>query len=159
MTRSTRPHDTMLKFGYPKSLVRDYGCWVVLARPKQATLGALVTARVWLELDSRAATTVSFLTLAFVQLWQVFNMRSPRACVFDNQVTRNPYVWMALLLCTAILLAAVYLPVLSGPLEIVHPDATAWGVILGFSLAPLVVIQAGMIVMRRWGSARNGRTR
>ena len=44
MTRSTRPHDTMLKFGYPKSLVRDYGCWVVLARPKQATLGALVLA-------------------------------------------------------------------------------------------------------------------
>jgi len=131
-----------------------HGCLITAA-----TLGALVTARVWLELDSRAATTVSFLTLAFVQLWQVFNMRSPRACVFDNQVTRNPYVWMALLLCTAILLAAVYLPVLSGPLEIVHPDATAWGVILGFSLAPLVVIQAGMIVMRRWGGARNGRTR
>ena len=44
MTRSTRPHDTMLKFGYPNSLVRDYACWVVLARPKQATLGALVLA-------------------------------------------------------------------------------------------------------------------
>ncbi len=44
MTKSTRPHATMLKFGYPASLVREYGRWVVMARPHQATLGALVLA-------------------------------------------------------------------------------------------------------------------
>jgi len=32
----------MTKFGYPQSLVRDYARWVVLLRPQQATLGALV---------------------------------------------------------------------------------------------------------------------
>jgi len=32
----------MIKFGHPHSLVRDYGYWAVLLRPKQATLGALV---------------------------------------------------------------------------------------------------------------------
>lgn len=32
----------MVKFGYPDSLVQDYEYWVVLARPAQATLGALV---------------------------------------------------------------------------------------------------------------------
>ena len=32
----------MVKFGYPASLVRDYGNWVVLVRPGQCTLGALV---------------------------------------------------------------------------------------------------------------------
>jgi diadenosine tetraphosphate (Ap4A) HIT family hydrolase len=32
----------MTKFGYPQSLVRDYVHWVVLLRPQQATLGALV---------------------------------------------------------------------------------------------------------------------
>jgi diadenosine tetraphosphate (Ap4A) HIT family hydrolase len=32
----------MTKFGYPDSLVCDYAHWVVLLRPKQATLGALV---------------------------------------------------------------------------------------------------------------------
>lgn len=34
----------MLAFGYPDSLVQEYDHWVVLARPKQVTLGALVMA-------------------------------------------------------------------------------------------------------------------
>ena len=33
---------TMAKFGYPESLVREYDYWVVLVRPQQVTLGALV---------------------------------------------------------------------------------------------------------------------
>ncbi|MET4806865.1 HIT family protein [Limibacillus sp. MBR-115] len=35
---------TIEKFGYPDSLVADYANWVVLLRPAQATLGALVLA-------------------------------------------------------------------------------------------------------------------
>jgi diadenosine tetraphosphate (Ap4A) HIT family hydrolase len=33
---------TLKKFGYPGTLVREYEHWVVLLRPQQATLGALV---------------------------------------------------------------------------------------------------------------------
>lgn len=33
---------TMKKFGYPDTLVKEYAHWVVLLRPQQATLGALV---------------------------------------------------------------------------------------------------------------------
>ena len=40
-----------------------------------ATFGALALARFWLELDEPATVTVAFLTLAFAQLWHVFNMR------------------------------------------------------------------------------------
>jgi diadenosine tetraphosphate (Ap4A) HIT family hydrolase len=35
-------NQTMEKFGYPDTLVREYSCWTVQLRPKQATLGALV---------------------------------------------------------------------------------------------------------------------
>jgi len=35
-------NDTMTKFAFPQSSVREYERWAVLARPKQATLGALV---------------------------------------------------------------------------------------------------------------------
>ncbi|WP_299617646.1 HIT family protein [Pelagibius sp.] len=42
MTLSSKPNDTMTKFGYPDTLIRDYRRWVVLLRPHQATLGALV---------------------------------------------------------------------------------------------------------------------
>ena len=35
---------TMLKFGYPGTLIREFGHWVVLLRPAQVTLGSLVLA-------------------------------------------------------------------------------------------------------------------
>src|SRR5687767_11275721 len=37
-------NDTMMKFGYPASLIRDYEHWVVLLRPAQVTLGSLILA-------------------------------------------------------------------------------------------------------------------
>jgi diadenosine tetraphosphate (Ap4A) HIT family hydrolase len=36
------PNATAVKFGHPASLIREYRHWLVLARPQQATLGALV---------------------------------------------------------------------------------------------------------------------
>ena len=37
-------NETMLKFGYPNSLIREYKHWVVLLRPAQVTLGSLILA-------------------------------------------------------------------------------------------------------------------
>ena len=37
-------NETMRKFGYPATLVREYDQWVVLLRPAQVTLGSLVLA-------------------------------------------------------------------------------------------------------------------
>lgn len=37
-------NETMLKFGYPDSLIREYEHWAVLLRPAQVTLGSLVLA-------------------------------------------------------------------------------------------------------------------
>ena len=37
-------NETMVKFGYPDSLIRDYEHWVILLRPAQVTLGSLVLA-------------------------------------------------------------------------------------------------------------------
>ena len=38
------PNQTIAKFGYPQTLLAEYDHWVVLLRPKQVTLGALVLA-------------------------------------------------------------------------------------------------------------------
>lgn len=35
-------HDTLVKFGYPDTLIHEGRFWSVLLRPQQATLGALV---------------------------------------------------------------------------------------------------------------------
>ena len=35
-------HDTLIKFGFPDSLIKSYEHWSVLLRPDQATLGSLI---------------------------------------------------------------------------------------------------------------------
>jgi diadenosine tetraphosphate (Ap4A) HIT family hydrolase len=37
-------NETMRKFGYPNTLIREYDHWVILLRPAQVTLGSLVLA-------------------------------------------------------------------------------------------------------------------
>ena len=104
-----------------------------------STLSALVIGRYGLGLQGEALVTVSFLTLAFAQLWHVFNMRGRGSGVLRNAVTSNPYVWMAVALCTAILLLAIYAPPLAAALQIVPPDRVGWMLVLAASLAPLLL--------------------
>ncbi|MFB6099122.1 MAG: cation transporting ATPase C-terminal domain-containing protein, partial [Salinibacter sp.] len=73
-------------------------------------------------LEGEAAVTVSFLTLAFGQLWRVVAMWQPESGVFSNEVTRNRYVW-----------------------------AAAWGLIALLSLVPLGVGQI-MLLVRRYNN-------
>jgi P-type Ca2+ transporter type 2C len=115
-----------------------------------AGYGALITASVlvalWIALeglgmDADHAVTVSFLVLAFAQLWHVFNLRGGGTTFFRNDIVRNPYVWGALGICILLLLAAVYLPVLSDVLKLHAPGAKGWLLIIGMSLVPLLVGQ------------------
>jgi Ca2+-transporting ATPase len=104
-----------------------------------STLTALVIGRYGLGLRGDALVSVSFLTLAFAQLWHVFNMQGAGSPVFINAVTRNPYVWMAVALCTAILLLAVYVPPLAEALQVVPPNWAGWTLVVAASMAPLLV--------------------
>ena len=106
-----------------------------------AVLGAFALALVWLKMEKRQAVTVSFLTLAFSQLWHVFNMRDRGSKFLDNEITGNRFVWGALVLCTGLLLGAVYLPGLSHVLKATDPGMAGWALILVASLIPFVVGQ------------------
>jgi len=106
-----------------------------------SVLGAFALALIWLEMDSTQAVTVSFLTLAFAQLWHVFNMREHDSGLIRNDITRNLYIWGALALCTLLLVAAVYLPGLSDVLKMTPPGSSGWFLIIAMSLIPLVMGQ------------------
>ncbi len=114
------------------------------------TFAALALARFWLESDSRSVVTVTFLTLAFAQLWHVFNMRSARSDLLNNEVIRNPFVWGALILCSVLLAVAVYFPPLAQALGLAEPTMAMWTVILVMSVAPLIVWQVAMEVLKAW---------
>jgi Ca2+-transporting ATPase len=85
--------------------------------------------------------TVTFLTLAFAQLWHAFNMRHPQSGLICNEVTRNSWLWGALLLCTALLAAPPYLAPMADVMQLTPPTPTMWATILGMSLTPLIITQ------------------
>ncbi len=103
-----------------------------------AVLSASYIARQVLTMSSEQAVTVSFLTLALAQLWQVFNMRDAGIALFKNEITTNPFVWYALILCVIILLGAVLLPGISIVLHLSNPGWSGWMTALGLSVAPVL---------------------
>jgi Ca2+-transporting ATPase len=103
-----------------------------------STLASLLIGRYWLELHGDALVSVSFLTLAFAQLFHVFNMRGRSSGLFVNAVTRNAYVWIAVALCSALLLFAVYAPPLASALRLEAPDLEGWILVVVASVAPLL---------------------
>ncbi|KPK43156.1 MAG: ATPase [Phycisphaerae bacterium SG8_4] len=86
-----------------------------------------------LGLDESQAVTVSFLTLAFAQLWHIFNMRARKTSLLKNDITSNPYVWGALALCTVLLILSVYLPPMAAILKLVNPGVSGWLLVLAAS--------------------------
>ena len=128
---------------HPKEPILGRGQWLAIALYGAtltiATFGALALARFGLKLDEQATVTVTFLTLAFGQLWHVFNMRHQRSGLIDNEVSRNPWMWAALALCAGILLTAAYVPSLAYMLHMVAPDLKMWGTIFLMSTLPLLL--------------------
>lgn len=97
-------------------------------------------------LTEKESVSIAFLTLAFAQLFHVFNMRGYKSGLLSNEVTRNGYVWLAVLFCTALLFAAVYIPVIAGVMKLQAPSSTGWLVIAIMSLVPLIVGQVLKLV-------------
>lgn len=106
-----------------------------------SVLGAFALAFTWLQMEADSAVTVSFLTLAFAQLWHVFNMRDRGSHFWRNDITQNTFVWGALALCVALLLAAMYVPGLAAILKVKRLDAQGWLLVTAMSLLPLLVGQ------------------
>ncbi|WP_265111161.1 cation-translocating P-type ATPase [Halosolutus halophilus] len=123
-----------------------------------ATIGAFVIAGGMYAggMETEEAVTVSFLTLAFAQLWHVFDVREITSGTLRNEITTNLYIWGALGLSTLILVGAVYLPGISLALSTAPIGLDGWLVVLGMSLIPLVVGQGEREFRRRFGTPNFG---
>jgi Ca2+-transporting ATPase len=140
----------------PKEPILARSHWITIVLQSLAltagTFGALALARLWLDLDSRPVITVTFLTLAFAQLWHVFDMRSPHARLLRNEVTRNPWLWASLALCTGLLAVPPYLPPVAYVLHLAPPTPAMWLIIITLSAAPMIVTQAVTVALATWRS-------
>jgi Ca2+-transporting ATPase len=91
---------------------------------------------------------VAFITLAFAQLFHVFNMASAHAKLFINEITKNKFVWLAILICTALMIAVYLLPQARDAMGLVELPLEVWMISIAASLLPLVSVQAYKITMK-----------
>jgi Ca2+-transporting ATPase len=64
-----------------------------------AVLGITIYANFELELSPIEINNMAFYTLIFAQLLNIFNMPRRQLSFFKNEVTTNPWVWSAIVLC------------------------------------------------------------
>lgn len=92
-------------------------------------------------MDDRATNSVAFVTLTFAQLFHVFNMSSPRSGLLINEVTRNKFVWLALLLCVIIVGLVFSFPAMRLVLGLTVLSVNIWLIALAASCLPLVILK------------------
>lgn len=99
--------------------------------------------------DVKVLNNVAFITLAFAQLFHVFNMSSNHAGIWSNEVTRNRFVWLALLLCFFLIFLVYLFPQARAALNLYRLSLNVWVVAVLASLLPLVLVQLYRLVWSR----------
>ncbi|MGM0445767.1 MAG: cation transporting ATPase C-terminal domain-containing protein, partial [Bacillota bacterium] len=89
-------------------------------------------------LESR---TIGFMTIAFVQLFHVFNVRRENGLGFDKTLLQNKYLWGAIVLTIGLQLLAVYTTFLQNIIHTVALQPTMWYLVLIGSLVPVAALQ------------------
>ncbi|PVW12630.1 cation-translocating P-type ATPase [Marixanthomonas spongiae] len=103
--------------------------------------GAYLYAHFVWESPEDITNNIAFFSLAFSQFLHVFNMRDGTESFFNNQVTRNKYVWMAVALCFVTVIVAYFIPGLAEVFNFQELETHVWVLIAVASLLPSVIIQ------------------
>jgi Ca2+-transporting ATPase len=113
--------------------------WSYSAVIAAAALGAAITGQ---DVDSpEAANNILFFTLIFSQLLHVLNMASAREPLFNNEIFRNRYVWLAIGLSAFITLLVFFIPALSEVLHVRNMKGEDWYIVAAFSFGSCVLVQ------------------
>ncbi len=113
-----------------------------------AVLGITAYAHIALKQPPEVINNMAFYTLVVGQLLNIFNMPLRKTSFFFNEVTKNLWVWAALLICGIIVLVSNLIPPIASTLSLVPLTIAQWGLIAGFGVASLVITQIALRVYR-----------
>lgn len=114
-----------------------------------AILVAVVYCKQTISSDSKILNNVAFITLVFAQLFHVFNMSSAHSKLIVNEITKNKFVWIALVICTLLMVLVYALPQMRLVLDLAILPPKIWLVSILSALIPLVVFQFLKIIRER----------
>ena len=118
---------------------------------------AVVYCKQYITPDDKISNNVAFITLAFAQLFHVFNMSAFDSKVFINDITKNKYVWLAVVICTGFMILVFISPQMRLVLGLDYLPTKIWIVSILASFIPLFLIQLYKIIFRK--SFRKGLTK
>jgi P-type Ca2+ transporter type 2C len=118
---------------------------------------AVVFCKQYITPDDKISNNVAFITLAFAQLFHVFNMSAFDSKVFINDITKNKYVWLAVVICTGFMILVFISPQMRLVLGLDFLPTKIWIVSILASFIPLFLIQLYKIIFRK--SFRKGLTK
>jgi Ca2+-transporting ATPase len=102
---------------------------------------AVLYCKEYLNSDNKILNNVAFITLAFAQLFHVFNMSSPKSKFIVNEITKNHFVWYAIIICSGLMVVVYVIPQMRSVLGLAILPMSAWIAAMVASLIPLVLIQ------------------
>jgi Ca2+-transporting ATPase len=111
-------------------------------------IAAVFYCKYYITADVVIENNVAFITLAFAQLFHVFNMSSSNAHLLLNEITKNKFIWIALLICTLLMLMVYIVPQMRQALGLVILPAKIWIVCILAALIPLVMVQSFKIITK-----------
>ena len=133
--------------------------WIAIALYSAAiTLSVIIAVfycKAYISVDDKVANNIAFITLAFAQIFHVFNMSSPHSKLLVNEITTNKFVWLAILLCTGLMLLVYAVPQLRLVLGLSILSSKAWVVSMIAASLPLLVVQLYKII---WGRNKSATT-
>jgi Ca2+-transporting ATPase len=115
-----------------------------------SVLGAYLLGTQRLGLSEAEGNNLTFYALSLAQVLHVFNLHSERS-FFNNEITRNRYIWYATALCLFILVLTYYVPFLRQVLSLQPMRSTELGLIVVAAVVPVLIVQLVAL-------ARGGRT-
>ena len=95
----------------------------------------------YLKYDAQLCNNITFFSLAISQLWHVLNLSSRNISFFNNEITRNKFIWAALLLCIAIMAVFYFINPLNKYVGFQILSIGTWLIIALTSIAPVFFIQ------------------
>lgn len=102
---------------------------------------AVIYCKQTITTDNKVANNVAFITLAFSQLFHVFNMSALNSRLLANDITKNHFIWYAIIICSGLIAFVYCVPQLRLVLGLAVLPTKVWVVSLLASLIPLVVVQ------------------
>lgn len=95
----------------------------------------------YLGYDAQLSNNITFFSLALSQLWHVLNLSSRKISFLNNEITRNKFIWGALLLCIAIIAVFYFISPLNKYIGLQMLSINTWLIIVATSIAPVFLIQ------------------